>query len=118
MRQHQTVHRIVPRQSMAQRVMRLGDVVLASLLFSATLPLMMIVAIAIKLESGGAILDKQTRIVGGRRFRILNFRTTEHAPHLVAPPWTQTPTPIGRFLRHTRIEVLPQLINVVRGDMS
>jgi lipopolysaccharide/colanic/teichoic acid biosynthesis glycosyltransferase len=118
MRQHQTVHRIVPRQSMTRRVMRLGDVVLASLFLSATLPLMMIIAIAIKLESRGAVLDKEMYIAGGRRFRMLKFRTTKYAPHLIPPPWTQRPTPIGRFLRHTRIEALPQLVNVVRGDMS
>jgi lipopolysaccharide/colanic/teichoic acid biosynthesis glycosyltransferase len=117
MRQHQTVHRIVPRQSMTRRVMRLGDVVLASLLLSAALPLMTIAAIAIKLESQGAVLDKEMCIGGGRRFRMLKFRTTEYAPHLIPPPWTQRPTPIGRFLRRTRIEALPQLLNVLRGDM-
>lgn len=118
MRQHQTVHRIILRQSVAQRVMRLGDVVLASLLVLATLPLMMIIGIAIKLESRGAILRQDTCIRGGRRFRVLKFRTTEYAPHLVPPPRIHRPTQIGRFLRHTRIEVLPQLISVLRGDMS
>jgi lipopolysaccharide/colanic/teichoic acid biosynthesis glycosyltransferase len=118
MRQHQTIHGIVPRKSMAPRVMRLGDVVLAALLLSATLPLMMIVAIIIKLESRGVILDKQMCIGGGRRFRMLKFRTIEYAPHLVPPPQTHWPTPVGRFLRRTRIEALPQFINVLRGDIS
>ena len=118
MHQPQTAERIVPRQSMAQRVMRLGDVALASLLLSATLPLMMIVGIIIKLEGPGVILDKQMCTGGGRRFRMLKFRTTEYAPHLVAPPRTHRSTSFGRFLRRTRIDALPQLISVLRGDMS
>ena len=116
----QVIHSIVrrPRRRVMHWMIRSEDIVLAAVLFAITLPLMAIVALAIKVDSPGPVLDRHTCIGGGHRFRMLKFRTTEYAPHLVPPPWTQRTTPIGRFLRHARIEPLPQLINVLRGDMS
>lgn len=96
---------------------RLADVVIACILFAITLPLMLIVALAIKLESRGPICDRQSSIGrGGRRFQMLKFRTVAHDRE--HPAWTREPTSIGRFLRHTRIEALPQLFNVLRGEMT
>ena len=95
---------------------RLGDIVIACLLLAITGPLMVLVALAIKLESAGPALDRRTCIAcGGRRFQMLNFRTVVHDP---APTWAQRTTQLGEFLRYTRIEDLPQLINVLRGEMS
>jgi lipopolysaccharide/colanic/teichoic acid biosynthesis glycosyltransferase len=92
---------------------RLGDIVIACLLLAITSPLMLIVALAIKLEGGGPVLDRQTCIgCNGRRFQALKFRTTVHDPKLATAAW------VGEFLRYTRIEDLPQLINVLRGEMS
>ena len=80
---------------------------------------MIIVALAIKLESAGPVLDRQTCIGrGGRRFQMLKFRTTVHWSDLAIHPWAQVPTQIGQFLWHIRIEALPQLINVLRDEMS
>jgi lipopolysaccharide/colanic/teichoic acid biosynthesis glycosyltransferase len=98
---------------------RLGDIVIACLFLAITLPLMIIVALAIKLESAGPVLDRQTCIgCNGRRFQALKFRTTVHDPKLATAAWAQKTTQVGEFLRYTRIEDLPQLINVLRGEMS
>jgi len=99
---------------------RLGDVVIACILLAITLPLMMIVALAIRSESPGPVLDRRTCIgYGGRRFQMLKFRTAVHDPEHATPAWLAPKiTPLGRFIRHTRVEALPQLINVLRGEMS
>ena len=98
---------------------RLGDIVIACLLLAITSPLMLIVALAIKLESAGPALDRRTCIAcGGRRFQMLKFRTVVHDPEDATPTWAQRTTQLGEFLRYTRIEDLPQLINVLRGEMS
>ena len=55
---------------------------------------------------------------GGRRFQMLKFRTVVHDPEHATPTWAQRTTQLGEFLRYTRIEDLPQLINVLRGEMS
>jgi O-antigen biosynthesis protein WbqP len=94
--------------------MRLGDFLIACVLLAITLPLMVIIVFAIKLNSPGPALDYWTCIGrAGRRFQMLKFRTAVHDPYRPAPPWG-----LGRFLRRTRIEVLPQLVNVLRGEMS
>ena len=98
---------------------RLGDIVIACLLLAVTSPLMLIVTLAIKLESAGPALDRRTCIAcGGRRFQMLKFRTVVHDPEHATPTWAQRTTQLGEFLRYTRIEDLPQLINVLRGEMS
>jgi lipopolysaccharide/colanic/teichoic acid biosynthesis glycosyltransferase len=79
---------------------------------------MLIVALAIKLESAGPVLDRQSCIGrGGRRFQMLKFRTALHDPKHATAPWARQ-TQIGESLRYSRIEALPQLINVLRGEMS
>ena len=98
---------------------RLGDIVIACLLVAVTSPLMLIVTLAIKLESAGPALDRRTCIAcGGRRFQMLKFRTVVHDPEHATPAWAQRTTQLGEFLQYTRIEDLPQLINVLRGEMS
>ena len=92
---------------------------ISCVLLIVALPLMLIVALAIMLESAGPVLDRQTCIGrGGRRFQMLKFRTIVHDPEHTRPVWAGRPTQIGHFLRYTRIEALPQLINVLRGEMS
>ena len=98
---------------------RLADFVIACVLLAITLPLMISVTLAIKLESAGPVLNRRTCIGrGGRRFQMLKFRTTIHDPKYAIPAWARNTTQVGQFLRPTRIEALPQLINVLRGDMS
>jgi lipopolysaccharide/colanic/teichoic acid biosynthesis glycosyltransferase len=117
-REHQLARR-VQNQRAADQMKRLADFVIACVLLAITLPLMIIVALAIKLESAGPVLDRQTCIgCNGRRFQALKFRTVVHDPENATPAWAQRTTQLGQFLRYTRIEDLPQLINVLRGEMS
>ena len=103
---------------------RLFDVVLSFLGIILTSPLMIIIAILIRSTSKGPAIYKQTRItVGNRRFNMLKFRTMyEDAEDKTGPVLSNENDPrvtkIGRVLRYLRLDELPQLINVLKGDMS
>jgi lipopolysaccharide/colanic/teichoic acid biosynthesis glycosyltransferase len=80
---------------------------------------MALVALAIKWESGGPILERREQIgQGGQRFIALRFRTTARDPSGWTPRWRTKPTRVGQFLRTSRIDALPQLFNVLSGEMS
>jgi exopolysaccharide biosynthesis polyprenyl glycosylphosphotransferase len=105
------------------RIKRLSDVVLALALLLATLPVMALVAILIKLESRGPAIFRQPRTgLGGREFEILKFRSMTHDAERDGPQWAQAADPrvtrIGRVIRELRIDELPQLVNVLKGEMS
>ena len=100
---------------------RLGDLAAACALIAFTLPLMAIVAIAIKCDSPGPLFERQQCVgIGGRRFDALSFRTTLHAVRDAELAWHRAPrmTRVGRYLRYAGIDALPQLFNVLRGEMS
>jgi len=94
----------------------------ATLVFFA--PLMGLIALAIKATSAGPVFFRQERMgLDGRRFQILKFRTmVEDAEKLTGPVWAAPGdlrvTPLGRWLRRFSLDELPQLINVLRGEMS
>jgi len=98
----------------------LADVMIAGVLLAITLPLMLFVALAIRCESPGPILCRHSSIgCGGHRFKMLAFRITAHDPEQIAPTCqARTLTRVGWFLHSTRIDALPQLLNVMRGEMS
>jgi lipopolysaccharide/colanic/teichoic acid biosynthesis glycosyltransferase len=118
------------------------NVVAAALLIVATAPLMLVIALLVKLTSPGPILFTQTRVGidrrngnrpppdcqrrfdrGGKLFRIYKFRTMteQHSvdgEEVWAVPGDPRVTPLGRVLRDYRLDELPQLFNILRGDMN
>ena len=106
-------------QSAARAVRPLGDIAIASILVAITLPLMIIVAASIKCETRGPALVRRARIASnGRRFQALEFRTSLHCSGKnAAAGWRQDWTRVGLFLYNSRLNTLPQLLNVLRGDM-
>jgi Undecaprenyl-phosphate glucose phosphotransferase len=107
--------------SVLKRAMDLLIGMMALILFS---PLMVLIAIGVWLTSHGPILYRQERMgLDGRRFEMLKFRTmVEDAEKLTGPIWATANDPrltaLGRWLRRTSLDELPQLINVLRGEMS
>ena len=103
---------------------RIIDIVCAVLLAVITSPIMLITAIIIKCYDGGPVLYKQVRCtVGGKEFKIMKFRSmrVDAEKDGVARLATKNDsriTPIGKFIRAVRIDELPQLFNILKGDMS
>ncbi len=111
-----------------------GDIVIAAVVLVLTAPLLALAAIAIKLDSRGPVLYVQRRAgLGGEPFRMLKFRTMVDGAHqrlaevvhldgLEDPMFKLRDDPrvtrVGRFLRRWSLDELPQLLNVLRGDMS
>jgi lipopolysaccharide/colanic/teichoic acid biosynthesis glycosyltransferase len=103
---------------------RAGDVTCALVLLVLTAPLLLVAMLLVKLTSRGPALYTQTRVArGGRPFTIYKLRTMIHkCESLTGARWSvpgdPRVTPVGRFLRRTHLDELPQLWNVLRGDMS
>jgi lipopolysaccharide/colanic/teichoic acid biosynthesis glycosyltransferase len=121
---------------------RLMNVIIAGLALFVALPLLLLIAVAIKLTSRGPVLYTQERIgldrrtrptdpgdrrrtrdLGGRPFTMYKFRTMRvDAERATGAVWaTQDDpriTPVGRFLRQYRLDEIPQLLNVMRGEMN
>jgi sugar transferase (PEP-CTERM system associated) len=113
------------RVSRVTRLMkRTIDLALAGLLAALTLPLMIVTALLVLIEDGRPILYRQERVgENGRLFTLAKFRSMrKDAEKAGKPIWAKDGddriTRIGRFIRKTRLDELPQLWNVVRGDMS
>ncbi len=106
------------------KVKRLFDLVSASLLLVAVLPVLAGVALAVRLEGGPGIIFSQNRVgLDGRPFTMLKFRSLRPVDETESQTmWNVSNDdrmgPVGRVIRATSLDELPQLINVIRGDMS
>jgi lipopolysaccharide/colanic/teichoic acid biosynthesis glycosyltransferase len=133
--------RFQPR-ARADAVNRVVNVLLAVVALAMLLPVLLLVALAIKLNSRGPVFYSQVRVgldrqrtaihalydrrkhdSGGRLFTIYKFRSMhadaeEHCGAVWATPEDSRVTMVGRFLRRTRLDEVPQLVNVLRGDMN
>ena len=108
-----------PAPDLAKRAM---DVALSLLALPLAVPLMALIALAVKLDSPGPVWFRQERVGrAGRLFRIHKFRTmpvTDGTGPLVTASHDARITRVGRWLRRTKLDELPQLIDVLNGDMS
>jgi exopolysaccharide biosynthesis polyprenyl glycosylphosphotransferase len=110
-------------QGFADAVRRLLDTVLAALLLLVTAPLLLVTALLIRIESPGPVIYRQERVgLGGRIFTIWKFRSMRADAERHGPSWATVQDPrvttVGRFIRKVRIDELPQLVNILRGEMS
>jgi exopolysaccharide biosynthesis polyprenyl glycosylphosphotransferase len=110
--------RYSPSSPLSKRVL---DLVVSSVLVALTLPLMLLCALAIKLQDRGPVFYRQRRVgEEGREFDMLKFRTMTPAAddRIGSVPEDQLVTGVGRLLRKTHLNELPQLMQVLRGEMS
>lgn len=112
---------LTPAQRVSKRAL---DLVLSSLILIPAAPIMGLVALAIKIEDGGPVFYKQPRLTrNGREFDILKFRSMvvdaeKTAGAVLAEGNDPRITRVGKFIRPFRLDELPQLINILKGDMS
>lgn len=105
------------------RIKRLFDLICALGLLFITWPFMLLTALAIRMETTGAALYKQVRTgQSGRTFTILKFRSMGMNAEKSGAQWAAQKDPrvtkVGKFIRLTRLDELPQLINILKGEMS
>jgi sugar transferase (PEP-CTERM system associated) len=103
---------------------RVTDLAAGIIGLAAAMPIMVVVALVVRLESKGPIIFRQTRVGGiGKCFEVLKFRSmSDDAEKANGAQWASENDPrvtrIGRFLRKYRLDELPQFVNVIRGEMS
>jgi exopolysaccharide biosynthesis polyprenyl glycosylphosphotransferase len=107
-----------------RKIKRLMDIVFSLIILIVTLPITLLVAIAIKLDSEGPVFYKQIRVgKDGKEFKIYKFRSMfKDAEKHTGPVWSTKDDPritrVGKILRKFRLDEIPQFINVLRGEMS
>lgn len=99
---------------------RMFDFVLATAGILALLPIFLLIALVVRLTLGSPVLFRQTRPGrAGKPFTLLKFRTmTKESRDAERMPDAERLTPLGNFLRRTSLDELPEMINVIKGDMS
>ncbi len=115
---------VCPASVHVDYVVRVFDIIISLLISLCAFPLVVLSALLIKLSSAGPVFYQQHRVgKDGKVFTIYKFRTmVDGAEKRLGPVWAlrgdDRVTPVGRILRSSRIDELPQLYNVLRGDMS
>src|SRR5215210_803244 len=108
---------------LTRQIKRSFDAALALIGLVLAAPLMIVTALAVVIESGAPVLYRQERVgQNGRVFTLVKFRSMRQDAEQGTPVWASAEddrvTRVGRFIRRTRLDELPQLWNVLRGDMS
>ena len=105
-------------------VKRIMDIVVSLVILMLSIPLMLIITVAIKLDSKGPVIYVQKRVGRkGKEFTLFKFRSMiENAEAHTGAVWAEKDDPritgVGRIIRATRLDELPQFVNVLKGDMS
>ncbi|MGY1740256.1 MULTISPECIES: exopolysaccharide biosynthesis polyprenyl glycosylphosphotransferase [unclassified Blastococcus] len=112
-----------PYRTGSWRVKRLFDIAFAGGALFVLAPLMLLLALVVRIDGGKGVLFRQERVgVDGRTFDVLKFRSLRPVDNEAATTWNIANdarlSPVGRLLRKTSLDELPQLINILRGDMS
>jgi sugar transferase (PEP-CTERM system associated) len=112
------------RSRITMLVKRVGDVAFSVIGLLVSLPIMLPLALAIRLESPGPVIFRQSRVgLGGKTFELLKFRSMRaDAEQGIGAQWAQVNDPrvtrLGKYLRKFRLDELPQFINIIRGEMG
>jgi len=107
-----------------KKLKRMMDIFISLLLLLISSPILIISAVAIKIDSEGPVLFKQERLgQNGKPFKVLKFRSMiKDAEKYTGPVWSQKDDPrvtkLGKFVRKARIDEIPQMVNVLKGEMS
>jgi exopolysaccharide biosynthesis polyprenyl glycosylphosphotransferase len=113
----------VANRGISAALKRIVDLIVALALLTVAAPLMLLTALAVKLTSPGAVFYRQQRVgEHGRVFTCVKFRSMRHDAETGGAVWAEEQDPrttrVGRHLRRYRIDELPQLLNVLRGEMT
>ena len=114
---------ILKKHQVSLVLKRIFDVIVSLMMLLVLWPFMILIAIGIRIESPGPALFLQERVTTyGKRFKILKFRTMVNNAEKIGTQVTvsndKRVTKFGRFLRNTRLDEVPQLVNILVGDMS
>jgi lipopolysaccharide/colanic/teichoic acid biosynthesis glycosyltransferase len=112
-----------PASRLAAAVRRCLDILVALLLLLLSAPVLLIVAVLIRAESPGPVIYRQERVgLDGSRFTLFKFRSMHEDAEQAGPSWAAPADPrttaFGALIRRLRIDELPQLVNILRGEMS
>ena len=105
-------------------IKRIGDIAVSAVATVALSPVLLLTALAIKMESHGPVIFKQERLgVGGKPFKIYKFRSMvvgaeKQGSGVYSYKGDSRITKVGKFIRATSIDELPQLVNILKGEMS
>lgn len=114
---------VTPIEGINLFIKRVFDIVVSLVFLLVISPLLLLISLLIKLTSRGPIFYNQERVsIDGSRFTIFKFRSMKMNAEVSGPGWTKPGdarvTPLGRFLRATSLDELPQFFNVLKGEMS